>query len=243
MQPLNEERASCSVPSLSETRVRASHAFSRHCSKGGGERSPRRCWRNRPSVRREGVRSLCSAQGANGGGSRGDWEQLLDAELEPAQFSGTEATSAGQQGRSVVLTYPDGTTEIRSGGSVAWRTNNPGNLVQGPFARSHGSIGQYRNLGHNIAVFPSEAAGQGALESRLTTPPFSRWTLNRAISVYAPPSVNPTARYQAFVAGRLGVSGSTTLGSLSPSQISTLAGAIRGFEGWTPGRVAVGWGL
>lgn len=175
-----------------------------------------------------------AGQGRNGV-SREALEQLYGARIEPAQANGALPVSAHQEDKSVVITYSDGTVEVRSGGSISWRTNNPGNLIQGPFARSQGSIGSYSGQGHTFAVFPDEATGQRALVTRLQTPPFSGYTLDYAIEVYAPPASNPTAAYQSFVRNQLSVSGSTTLGSLTPQQIERLAAAIRGFEGWQPG--------
>lgn len=175
-------------------------------------------------------------QGRNGV-SREAMEQLYGAKIEPAQANGAAPISAHQEGNSVLITYSDKTVEVRSGGSISWRTNNPGNLNQGPFARSQGSIGSYTGPRNTFAVFPDEATGQRALATRPQTAPWSGYTLDHAIEVYAPPASNPTAAYQSFVSNQLGVSGSTTLGSLSPQQIERLAAAIRRFEGWQPGAI------
>jgi RHS repeat-associated protein len=172
-----------------------------------------------------------------GGVSREDMEQLYGAKIEPAQANGAVPVSVRQQGNSVVIQYSDGTVEVRSGGSISWRTNNPGNLNQGPFAQSQGSIGSYTGPQNTFAVFPNEGAGSAALVTRLQTPPYSGYTLDQAIDVFAPPAYNPTAQYQAFVSNALGVGGSTTLGGLTPQQIGNLAAAIRRFEGWSPGTV------
>jgi hypothetical protein len=42
---------------------------------------------------------------------------------------------ASHQGRTVTIIHPDGSTEIRNGGSRAWRNNNPGNLKAGTVTR------------------------------------------------------------------------------------------------------------
>ncbi|GIW45610.1 MAG: hypothetical protein KatS3mg077_2892 [Candidatus Binatia bacterium] len=179
--------------------------------------------------------------GSSGEGSQGGGIQYAQADTGTmSDAGGRAAVRARQEGGAVVIEYDDGTLEVRSGGTVSWRTNNPGNLQAGPFARGHGSIGEFANDDrHRIAVFPNEAAGQAALEARLTTPPCTRYTLDLAIENWAPPPHNPTDRYQAFVTRQLGVSGSTRLNSLTPSQIRTLADAIRKFEGSRPGRVVV----
>lgn len=49
---------------------------------------------------------------------------------------------------------------IRSGGTKAWRNNNPGNMTyKGGFAVRHGAIGSAGGM----AVFPTEASGRQAL--------------------------------------------------------------------------------
>jgi hypothetical protein len=51
----------------------------------------------------------------------------------------------------------DGNMVIRSGGTKAWRNNNPGNMVYHPrgFAPRHGAIGS----ADGMAVFPDEQTG------------------------------------------------------------------------------------
>lgn len=72
------------------------------------------------------------------------------------------------QGRDTVIEYSDGTVEIRSGGTVSWRNNNPGNLRNYSFSQRHGSIGQ----AHKFAVFPNEDTGQRAMLALLKSPQY-----------------------------------------------------------------------
>lgn len=55
----------------------------------------------------------------------------------------TTAVSASRTS-NVTITYQndDGSTTVMSGGTRAWRNNNPGNLREGPFSQSQGSIGR-----------------------------------------------------------------------------------------------------
>src|SRR5438132_7057723 len=48
---------------------------------------------------------------------------------------------ASANGITVTIMPPDGTVEVRHGGSHAWRNNNPGNITAGPKANSVGAIG------------------------------------------------------------------------------------------------------
>lgn len=74
----------------------------------------------------------------------------------------------------------------RSGGTVAWRCNNPGNLKLGKFAREYGAVGNDSG-GH--AVFPMMQDGEAAHTALLFDTEESKYytmTLQKAISVYAP---------------------------------------------------------
>lgn len=57
-------------------------------------------------------------------------------------------------------------------GSKAWRHNNPGNLVKGPYARQHGAIGSAEYIvidekgkekKYTFAIFPSYEIGRAAM--------------------------------------------------------------------------------
>lgn len=133
----------------------------------------------------------------------------------------------------MTYTNPDGTTSTLTGGSQAWRNNNPGNLVYNANTQALGAIGQ----NNGFAVFPDAATGTSALSAILATPTYQALSVNGAIARYAPSFQNNTAAYQAFITGTLGVSGTTTLRSLSPTQMQALQGGIQRQEGYTPGTV------
>ena len=143
------------------------------------------------------------------------------------------ATAAIGNGSSVSYTNPDGSTSILTGGSAAWRDNNPGNLVYNDNTQALGAIGQ----NNGFAVFPDVSSGTAALTAILQTPTYQALSVNAAIARYAPSFENNTAAYQSFVTNTLGVSGTTLLNSLSQSQMQSLQGAIQTQEGYTPGTV------
>lgn len=58
----------------------------------------------------------------------------------------------------------NGQIEKRSGGSHAWRINNPGRISFGRFSNSVGAIGRDEN---NLAIFPSLEKGRNALKTLL----------------------------------------------------------------------------
>jgi hypothetical protein len=57
----------------------------------------------------------------------------------------------------------DGKIELRTGGSVGWRTNNPGEFGYGDFAKKTGAIDKYSKY----AIYPSLEKGMIALETYL----------------------------------------------------------------------------
>ena len=57
----------------------------------------------------------------------------------------------------------DGKIELRTGGSVGWRTNNPAEIAYGDFAKKTGAIAQYSKY----AIYPSLEKGVLALETYL----------------------------------------------------------------------------
>lgn len=106
------------------------------------------------------------------------------------------------------VTYSDGTTE-RRGGTLPARTNNPGNIMDGPIARSYGSVGSSPSTnGPNVAVFPTREAGFAAMDGLLTSK-YSNGPIGQTIEAWATdPShpakvigtagVDPSKRYTEF---------------------------------------------
>lgn len=64
------------------------------------------------------------------------------------------------KGSSIVYYRNDGGKLVRTGGSSAWRNNNPGNIRSlGNFAKENGSIGEAKGF----ALFPDYETGRRAL--------------------------------------------------------------------------------
>jgi hypothetical protein len=109
----------------------------------------------------------------------------------------------------------------KSGGTRGMRNNNPGNLKYGPFAKTHGAVGQDAQ---GFAIFPDMALGEYAAKSLLGSY-FSRGhdTVRKVISRYAPSSENNTGAYINAVSRRLGVGADDKLNN---SHINALASSI-----------------
>ncbi|HUC62505.1 MAG TPA: hypothetical protein VMF53_11160 [Alphaproteobacteria bacterium] len=160
----------------------------------------------------------------------GEWSDGGDAQIGQAN----QSPRAHGRGRQVVIQNPDGSTEIRTGGTISWRNNDPGNMHSGSFTAGAGQIGTNGVL----AVFPDYATGYNALTSRLGSPEWSDKTLGQALHDWAPPNENDTARYIAAISARTGLSQNRTLGSMNAAQIDSVAQAIQHQEGWKAGTVS-----
>lgn len=150
----------------------------------------------------------------------------------------TDAASSGgagtaySAGNDVIYINSDGTKTRRSGGSRAWRNNNPGNITVSPFAQKHGAIG----TAGGFAVFPDEATGAAAIKSLLRTNSYRDLTIAGAISRYAPPFENDTAAYQARIARDTGLDINRRMRDLDDDEIMRVVNTIRRVEGWKPGK-------
>ncbi len=134
-----------------------------------------------------------------------------------------------------VYTNSDGTIFTLTGGSVAWRNNNPGNIkwYSDSWAIANGAIGKDPK---GFAIFPSYQAGEKALND-LVTGKYYSYTINSMMSSYAPGFENDTAAYQAFLSNIVGVSGTTLISSLTPEQLTALKNGIVTYEGTIIGAV------
>ena len=73
-------------------------------------------------------------------------------------------------------------TGDRTGGSMSWRNNNPGNIKFGAFAEQYGATkGAEATDGGNFAIFPDEATGQQAMVDLLQSPNYRDLTLDQAM--------------------------------------------------------------
>lgn len=151
----------------------------------------------------------------------------------PTDPTKRRAMSARAEKRDVVITYDDGTEDVRSGGTRAWRNNNPGNLRNSKFSQAHGSLGE----AGGFAVFPDEVTGFDALLALLRTDTYQKLSIEDAIKRYAPPSENDTAAYERNIRRLTGLDTTKTLNTLSAGELEKVARAIRTIEGWSAGTV------
>lgn len=125
----------------------------------------------------------------------------------------------------------DSSVLIKKDGTIAWRNNNPGNVMCSPFAKRHGSIGCNKNK----AIFPDMATGEKAKTSLLKTKNYQNKTIAGAIEKYAPPESNPTEKYIQYVTKKTGMSRDKSMSSMAPHEFDKFVGAIGRFEKLTSG--------
>ena len=120
----------------------------------------------------------------------------------------------------------------RSGGSVAWRNNNPGNIVKSDFALQNGAIG----VTDKWAVFPDEQTGLKAITKLLRTKKYNNLSVADAIKRYAPVSDgNNPEQYSKHISKMTGLPATSIINDLNDTDLTRIARAIQQFEGWTPG--------
>ena len=130
----------------------------------------------------------------------------------------------------------DGNIYEASGGSRAWRNNNPGNLEDGKFARNNGAIG----TDGRFAIFPDTATGFNAMASLLATNSYQKLTIEGAINRYAPPNENNVENYLKSIERQTGFPRSTPMNKLSKDNLLNLAKAMAKHEGNISGKKTSG---
>src|SRR5574337_432171 len=108
----------------------------------------------------------------------------------------------------------DSSVLVKKNGTIAWRNNNPGNLVCGSFSKSHGAVG----CNNGKAVFPDTEAGRKAQTALLKTPKYQNSTIEETIKAYAPPKENPTEKYIQYVTNKTGMSRDKKLSDMTSQE-------------------------
>lgn len=131
---------------------------------------------------------------------------------------------------------------IRTGGSLPWRLNNPGNLrprmekgVPAPIAvKSHIGFAKVKNSkGEDcyFLIFPDYETGVNEIRNNLKRL-YSKQTIQKAIDGYAPPTENNTDKYISDAEKISGLSRKQIVGELSANEFERLVKAIIKIEGY-----------
>jgi hypothetical protein len=123
---------------------------------------------------------------------------------------------------------------IRSGGSRAWRCNNPGNLLASPYSisKNRRAIGKTGDGKNEYAVYPDYETGHEALIVMLKGRIYSPLSLKDAIYKYD--STNP--KYIDEIVKITKLDSECSIKSLSDCEFEMFWKAIEKIERWTIGR-------
>ena len=122
----------------------------------------------------------------------------------------------------------DGKIELRTGGVVGWRTNNPGEFGYAKFAQELGAMGKYSKY----AIFPSIKKGMGAVEVYLfNTNIYQGLSIDEAIKKFYAADKVKSERVAKAISVALNLSRfKTKMTKLSESQKKKLLSVIRNEE-------------
>lgn len=118
---------------------------------------------------------------------------------------------------------------LRSGGTIAWRFNNPGNLRPGPKYTLH--IGQGKTASGPFLIFPTPEAGRAEKNSLLLRK-YREESIDSMLHIYAPPKENDTEKYIQSVCRKTGFSRSQIIGELTDDGLTRLMAAMEEQEGF-----------
>jgi hypothetical protein len=125
------------------------------------------------------------------------------------------------------VTYSDGTIE-RRGGTIAARTNNPGNMMYGPLAISLGAVGSSPSTnGPSVAVFPTATAGFAAMDAQLSRDKYSSGPIGQTLGQWAE---DPT--HTSKVIGAAGIDPNKKYTDLNQGEKTKLMQSIAKQEGY-----------
>jgi len=171
-----------------------------------------------------------SSSGSSGGGSS-----------PPVGGSGSTVApgKAGTRGLDVVLG-----DEVRKGGTVSWRTNNPGNISYADITKKHGALApfinpngdaQQRSVG--IAIMPTLEAGENAQMELWRKPSYNNLSIDAAVNRWTGQHAGLGSTYARDLAKAAGVDINTTVKDLKDDQLRNLVKKQAIWEGFKPGKI------
>lgn len=124
----------------------------------------------------------------------------------------------------------DGSHLLRSGGTIAWRFNNPGNIRP---AETNASlrIGTGHTASGEFCIFPSYEIGRRA-KKELLRRKYDQYTIPEALEIYAPRSENDTDSYIEYIIKKTGLPRDKPLSSFNDAQLESLMDAMQSKEGF-----------
>jgi uncharacterized protein (TIGR02594 family) len=128
----------------------------------------------------------------------------------------------------------DGSHLLRTGGTIAWRFNNPGNIrPAGTNASIRIGIGKTAN--GEFCIFPSYEVGRRA-KKELLRRKYDKHTIPEALEIYAPRSENDTDAYVEHIIKKTGLPRDKPLSEFSDAQLDAMMDAMESKEGFNAKR-------
>ena len=128
----------------------------------------------------------------------------------------------------------------RSGGTISWRTNNPGNVMYGNFSKGHGAIGHIKAADlEPVAIMPTLEQGWKMQMDLWRRPAYNNGTIDQGARRWATGVGNKkgTSQYTMDLASAAGVTIHTKVSSLSDDQLKKLVKKQAHWEGFKSGTV------
>lgn len=124
----------------------------------------------------------------------------------------------------------DGSHLLRSGGTIAWRFNNPGNIRP---AKTNASlrIGTGKTASGEFCIFPSYEVGRKA-KKELLRRKYDPHTIPEALEIYAPRVENDTDAYIEHIIKKTGLPRDKPLSSFTDAQLDSMMDAMESKEGF-----------
>lgn len=153
----------------------------------------------------------------------------INQESENSGFNVSDIARIESGKGYVIYVKKDGTKIKRSGGSKAWRNNNPGNIKRSVFASANGAVGD----DGVFATFPNEEIGLQATIKLLRSKNYRDLQLSQVYKRWSSEAEGDV--YAKFVSKHSGVPFNKRIHELSNNEIMRVARAMQKFEGWTVG--------
>jgi uncharacterized protein (TIGR02594 family) len=119
---------------------------------------------------------------------------------------------------------------LRSGGTIAWRFNNPGNMrPKSKYVKT--SIGIGNTASGDFFIFPDYATGRSEKKALLRRK-YNTETIASAMQIYAPPSENDTEAYINYICDHTGFSRDQQISSMNDGQLDAMMNAMEKREGY-----------
>jgi hypothetical protein len=149
--------------------------------------------------------------------------------------AGPAPTTASSKGRAVIIG-----NEKRTGGTISWRTNNPGNVMYGDRAKRFGAIGSViAGDGEPVAIMPTLDHGWKMQIALWRSPTYNNGTIEQGCKTWAVGvrHYKGTSPYTISLADAAGASKNTKVSDLSNEQLKNMVKRQAKWEGFKVGTV------